>query len=107
MKTFLSVALLFVSIGAHAEIIEVPAASITRVTGYDDFLNGAVIIALDQNHSACPIGAYINPSSPGATTLVALITAAYMSSHRVQLQLYTDRIQAGRCEVDAVSVLPS
>ena len=46
------------------------------------------------------------PKLIGAKTLVALTMSAFMGSKRVVLQLYTDRIQAGRCEIDAVSVLP-
>jgi hypothetical protein len=90
---------------AHGEIVEAPQANVTRVIGYDDYLNGAVVIFLDHNHSACPNGAYISPASPGAKTLIALVTSALLGSKPVVLQLYTDRVQSGRCEVDAVSVL--
>jgi hypothetical protein len=107
MKAILAALALTASFSASGEIVEAPQANITRVVGYDDYLNGAVVIFLDQNHSACPNGAYIVPTSGGAKTLIALVISALMGSKPVVLQLYTDRVQSGRCEVDAVSVLPT
>jgi hypothetical protein len=105
MKRILLTLALTASFSAHGAIVEAPQANITRVIGYDDWMDGAVILFLDQNHSACPNGAYIHPERPGAKTLIALVTSALMGSSPVVLQLYDDRVISGRCEVDAVSVL--
>lgn len=107
MKHYFACALLFLSFSATAEIVSAPKANITQVIGYDNYLSGGMMVFLDQNHSACPIGAYINPGAPGSKTLISLTLVAFTTVKPVVLQLYTDRIQAGRCEVDAVSILPN
>lgn len=101
------VAIFGTSFSATAEIVTAPKANITQISGYDDYLNGGMMVFLDQNHSACPIGVYIASGTPGAKNLIALTLTAFTASKPVILQVYTDRLEARRCEVDAISILPN
>ncbi|HKQ83410.1 MAG TPA: hypothetical protein VJS42_14555 [Steroidobacteraceae bacterium] len=107
MKTLFACSLLLMSVPAIADVVAAPKANITSVAGYEEFAGGAVFVFLDQNHPSCPDGAYINPSTPGAKSLIAIALSALMGSKQVLVQMFTDRIQAGRCEVQGIQVYPN
>lgn len=105
MKLILSVILTCLSSVAIATIKSSSEGHITKLITYDDHLGGTAYIYFSPSISACPSGMYLNPSSPGFERLYSASLAAFLSNRKVVFQIYDDRIQDTRCEVDAIQIL--
>lgn len=104
IKKLLAASLL-VSSSAYAEIVNHSNVKIIEISAYDDYENGSVILDLSLNSSFCTGGVYLNANTAaGFKNLYALAIAAASADKVVNFQLYNDRIDSNRCEVDAIRV---
>lgn len=101
----LFMASLLVSNSAYADIVDHSNVKITEISAYDDYQNGIVFLGISLNSSFCPGGVYLNANTTaGFKNLYTLAIAAASAGKIVNLQLYNDRIESNRCEVDAIRV---
>jgi hypothetical protein len=106
MKYIILLLALVVAPISTAAIVTTSEGKITRIHTYDDYKGGTVFIYLSHPISACPAGAYLNPTSPGIERLYSIALASMMANKKVTFQLYDDRIIDTRCEIDAIQVGP-
>lgn len=105
MLKYLLVVSLLISSSVYADIVEHSNVKITEISAYDDYQNGTVYLGISLNSSFCMGGVYLNANTTaGFKNLYALALAAASAGKVVNLQLYNDRIESNRCEVDAIRV---
>lgn len=102
-KKIIYVSLVFPVVAA-AGAISTETVKIESIYSYDDHNSGTVYINLTESLPECPVGGYLNRQAAGFKELYSLAIAAMMADKSVVLQLYTDRIDKTRCEIDAVRV---
>lgn len=89
---------------ANAQVVGISNNKIEQITVYDDYEGGLIRIELSNSHSNCPIGGFLNPSSPGFQQLYSLAMLAASMQKEIIVQLYTEtnRMKASLCEIDAI-----
>ena len=103
MKCFAWVLLLYAQF-SFAGVLNTEVGRIKSIYTYDDAEGGIVYIQITMPIDVCPSGAYLNREAVGFKELYSIAVAAMMANKDVLFQLYNDRINGSRCEVDAIRV---
>jgi len=104
MKKLFSLFILLISTATNATVIYQRGVTMTQINAYDNIATIGAYIYLSENHTSCPRGAYLNPEAVNFNSLYSTVLSAFMAEKTVDFQMYDDRVESGRCEVNAVWV---